>query len=186
MGTRAGLWLAAALYMAPAVTLAAEEHSDAHGDGHAGHPHHVSLTVGAADNGHLDETGFSVGAEYRYALNERFAIGPMLDYTTYDHENTTLLVAALFWRPDGGRFQLFGGPGVEFVDAEHHASPVTPVPLSSAANEGGDSDDSEFAFRLGAGYDVPLGRFSLTPLISADFIDGHTTWVYGVGLGFGF
>jgi opacity protein-like surface antigen len=182
MGNCTGLFLAAALCAMPTMTLAAEEHGDAHGDGHSSHLHHVSLTVGAADNGHLDETGFSVGAEYRYALNERFAIGPMLDYTTYDHENTTLLVAALFWRPDGGRFQLFGGPGVEFVDAEHHASPETPVPLASAEDE----DDSEFAFRIGAGYDVPLGRFSLTPLISADFIDGHTTWVYGIALGFGF
>jgi opacity protein-like surface antigen len=163
---------------------AAGKYSGTHGDGHAGHPHHVSLTVGAADNGHLDETGLSIGAEYRYALNERFAIGPMLDYTTYDHETTTLLVAALFWRPHGGRFQLFGGPGIEFVEAEHHSTPVTPVPLSSAAEA--DEDDSEFAFRLGAGYDLPLGKFSLTPLVSADFIDGHTTWVYGIALGFGF
>lgn len=186
MGPRACLWLAAVLSVAPAVTLAAEEHGDAHGDGHAGHPHHVSLTVGMADNGHLDETGLSIGAEYRYALNERFAIGPMLDYTTYDHETTTLLVAALFWRPHGGRFQVFGGPGVEFVDAEHRSTHVTPVPLSSSSNEGGDSDDSQFALRLGAGYDFPLGTLSLTPLISADFIDGHTTWVYGVALGVGF
>jgi hypothetical protein len=170
--------------MAPVVTLAAEDHDDSQGDGHSSPLHHVSLTVGAADNGHLDETGLSVGAEYRYALNERFAIGPMLDYTTYDHEETTLLVAALFWRPHGGRFQLFGGPGVEFVEAEHRASPVTPAPLSSAAET--DEDDSEFAFRLGAGYDLPLGKLSLTPLVSADFIDGHTTWVYGVALGFGF
>jgi hypothetical protein len=185
MRTHAGLLLAAALSVAPAVILAAEEHGDAHGDGHSSHLHHVSLTLGAADNGHLDETGFAIGAEYRYALNDRFAIGPMLDYTTYDHEETTLLVAALFWRPHGGRFQLFGGPGVEFVQAEQHASPVTPVPLASAASAE-DEDDSEFAVRLGAGYDVPVGRLSLTPLISADLIDGHTTWVYGIALGVGF
>lgn len=183
MRTRPDLLVAAVLCALPAVALAAGEHDDALGDAHAGHHHHVSLTVGAADNGLLNETGFSIGAEYRYALNEQFAIGPMLDYTTYDHETTTLLVAALFWRPNGGRFQLFGGPGVEFVDAErHHASPVTPLPLSSAK----DADDSEFAFRLGAGYDLPLGTLSLTPLISADFIDGHTTWVYGIALGVGF
>ncbi|HEX5638960.1 MAG TPA: hypothetical protein VFX81_04090 [Burkholderiaceae bacterium] len=182
MRTRAGLFLAATLCAAPVVTLAAEEHGDAHGDGHSSHLHHVSLTLGAADNGHLDETGLSIGAEYRYGLNERFAIGPMLDYTTYDHETTTLLVAALFWRPHGGRFQVFGGPGVEYVDAEHHATPVTPVALSSAEAD----DDSEFALRLGAGYDFPIGKLSLTPLISADFIDGHTTWVYGIGLGYGF
>jgi hypothetical protein len=110
----------------------------------------------------------------------------MLDYTTYDHEETTLLVAALFWRPHGGRFQLFGGPGIEFVEAEeHHSAPVTPVPLSSAASAE-DEGDSEFAFRIGAGYDIPLGRLSLTPLISADFMDGHATWVYGAALGVGF
>jgi hypothetical protein len=40
--------------------------------------------------------------------------------------------------------------------------------------------------RLGAGYDFPIGRLSLTPLINADFIDGHTTWVYGIALGYGF
>jgi opacity protein-like surface antigen len=185
MRNRQGLLLAALLCAAPAVTIAAEEDGDAHGDGHSSHLHHVSLTVGAADNGHLDETGFSVGAEYRYALNERFAIGPMLDYTTYDHEETTLLVAALFWRPYAGRFQLFGGPGVEFVNAEHQSTHVTPVPLSSSV-KAEDDDDSEFAWRLGAGYDVPVGKLSLTPLVSADFIDGHTTWVYGIALGYGF
>ena len=110
----------------------------------------------------------------------------MLDYTTYDHEETTLLVAALFWRPFGQRFQVFGGPGIEYVDAEHHAAPETPVPLSSAAAGHDGDDDSEFAFRLGAGYEVPLGRFSLTPLVTADLIDGRTTWVYGVAFGYGF
>jgi hypothetical protein len=38
--------------------------------------------LGAADNGHQGETGFAVGAEYRYARNERFAIGSTLDCTT--------------------------------------------------------------------------------------------------------
>jgi hypothetical protein len=57
MRTRAGLSLAAALCMVPAVTLAAEGYRDTHGDGQSSHVHHVSLTLGAAENGHLDEKG---------------------------------------------------------------------------------------------------------------------------------
>ena len=66
------------------------------------------------------------------------------------------------------------GPGLEGSTEEPEA--------------GGESESTtEFALRLGAGYEFELGgRFTLTPEINADLIGGHVTWVYGLSFGVGF
>ena len=166
--------LFAVLCVAVAATLAAGTPalaSDTHG-GHAAHPHHVSLMLGAADNHDLHETGFTIGASYRYSVAPRFAVGPMIDFAFYDHETTTLLVAAVFWKP-AGNLVLLAGPGVEFAHVD-----------DSAGHEGG--TESEFAFRIGAGYELHAGGLTVTPVIGTDFVNGHTTVVYAVEFGIGF
>ena len=145
--------------------------SETHGS-QAAHPHHVSLMLGAADNHHLDETGFTIGASYRRTVAPKVAVGPMIDFAFYDHETTTLLVAAAFWKP-AGNLILLAGPGVEFVHVD-----------DAVGHEGG--TEREFAFRLGAGYEFHAGGLTITPGIGTDFVDGHTTVVYAVAFGFGF
>jgi hypothetical protein len=169
----------------PAVTGPAPHAADAHGHaaGHGSHKHHVSVLLGAAHNGHIDETGFTIGAGYRYALSDRFAIGPMVDFAFYDSENTALLVGALFWKPVGNLL-LVAGPGVEWVDEKDHGH--DPHASRSASVEGEGSSGGQFAFRVGAAYELHAGRLAISPAVGADVIDGHTTMVYAVSFGLGF
>jgi transcription elongation factor GreB len=134
-------------------------------------------------NGHIEETGFTIGAGYRYALSDRFAIGPMVDFAFYDSENTALLVGALFWKPVGNLL-LVAGPGVEWVDEKDHGH--DPHASRSAAVEGEGSSGGQFAFRVGAAYELHAGRLAISPAVGADVIDGHTTMVYAVSFGLGF
>jgi hypothetical protein len=153
-----------------------------HGAGHGPHEHHVSVLLGAAHNGHIDETGFTIGASYRYALSDRFAFGPMLDFAFYDSESTALLVGALFWKPVGNLL-LVAGPGVEWVDEKSHGHDAQ---SSRSAEGGGEETGGKFAFRLGAGYEFHAGRLAISPAVGADFVDGHATMIYAVSFGLGF
>lgn len=170
----------------PAVAGPPAPHTDdAHGHaaGHGSHKHHVSVLLGAAHNGHIDETGFTIGVGCRYALSDRFAIGPMADFAFYDSENTSLLVAALFWRPVGSLL-LVAGPGVEWVDEKGHGHDAHAG--RSAEGGGEESSGGRFAFRVGAAYELHAGKLTISPAVGADFIDGHTTTVYAVSFGLGF
>jgi hypothetical protein len=171
---------------APAGPPAAHASGHAHGADHGAHKHHFSYLAGLSDNGAIDETAFTIGAGYRYALNDHFAIGPSVDFAFYDHEDTTLLLAALYWKPAGGLL-LMAGTGVELVDYKG-SSPGSShdAHAAAAASESAHEDESKFAFRVGAGYEMHVGGVTLTPALGADFIDGHTTLVYAVAVGFGF
>jgi hypothetical protein len=46
--------------------------------------------------------------------------------------------------------------------------------------------DVEFAMRLGAGYQFPIGRFTIGPEFNADLVDGEPTYVIGLSFGWGF
>ena len=183
--------LAGGLALAPAAGAqdhppAPSGHGVAHGAAHGAHKHHFSYLVGLSDNGHLDEASFTIGAGYRYALNDRFAVGPSIDHAFYDHEDTTLLIAAFWWKPTAS-LQLFAGPGVEFVDydeSSHGSAHDTHAAVS--ASESATEDESKFAFRVGAGYELHVKGVTVMPMVAADFIDGHTTMVYAVDVGFGF
>lgn len=171
---------------APAGPAAAHASGHAHAADHGAHKHHFSYLAGLSDNGAIDETAFTMGAGYRYALDDRFAIGASVDFAFYDHEDTTLLLAALYWKPAGGLL-LMAGPGVELVDYKG-SSPGSShdTHAAAAAPESVHGDKSKFAFRMGAGYELHAGRVSIMPFVAADFIDGHTTMVYAVDVGFGF
>jgi hypothetical protein len=140
------------------------------------HQHYVGLLTGVVRNGGINETALTIGASYRYRVAERFAIGPMVDFASYDDEDTLLVVAAAFWNPVG-RLLLVGGPGVEFIDAD---------PGAIARSAGGGGRSREFAVRAGAGYEFHAGPLDITPAVGVDLIDGETTVLYVVGLTYGF
>ena len=155
------------------------------------HPHHLSFLMGAAHNTHLDEAAFTFGATYRYALAERFAVGPMAEFAFFDSETTTLLIAGVFWKPVGD-LVLLAGPGVEFIthkgssDDSHADSSDEGHASGSGHGEDEEGTKAEAAFRVGAGYEFHVGPLTLTPGLAADFVDSHVTMVYAVSVGVGF
>jgi len=41
-------------------------------------------------------------------------------------------------------------------------------------------------WRIGAGWDFPVGQYSIAPNINYDITDEHELWVLGVAIGRGF
>ncbi len=139
--------------------------------------HHAAVFVGATSNLYAKHTDFTIGLDYEYRLNKFFGVGFIGDYVMAD-KSETLLMAGLFYHPIAS-LKLYTGNGIAIVteveeDTQHNE------------NEGEEKSVSYYAFRLGTGYDFHITNFSITPTISWDLINGHSSIVYGLSFGIGF
>ena len=129
------------------------------------HPHHISLLVAGTDDD--EETAFTLGVDYEYRVSEFLGLGAVLEYATEDIDATTALVVAdlHIWR--GLAIQT--GPGVERIDGDD-----------------GNSDETEAIYRIGALYELEVGRYTVSPQIHYDFSSGEDAVVFGLAFGFSF
>lgn len=65
------------------------------------------------------------------------------------------------------------GPGIEILHEENE-------------HNGETESKTEFLFRVGTGYDIHLGMFTISPSIDIDFLRSTTTLVWGVNFGLSF
>ena len=121
------------------------------------HPHHVAVFIGGSDT-EVDGSGFTIGLDYEYRLSKLFGVGAMVEYADIDHSAWIIGVPFVLHPWKGLRLQAM--PGVEFID-----------------------DHSNFLFRAGIGYDIPVGDWSLTPSFNVDFVSGHENLIFGVAIG---
>jgi len=118
--------------------------------------HAIALFIGGATSTEDDgATGFALGGEYEYLFYSRLGIGALVELATGDVRDVVVL-APLTLHPFGG-LALRVAPGAEITDG-----------------------DTEFAFRLGIGYDIPVGPLSVAPDFNADLVRGDWTYVYGL------
>jgi hypothetical protein len=117
---------------------------------------------GAVRDEHETESGFAGGVDYEYRFARLVGAGLLVEAATGDLREVLVAVPVFLhpWR------------GLRFV-----AAPGAEIP--------GDGE-AEFAMRLGVGYQVPVGRFTIGPEFNADLIDGTPTYVVGMGFGVGF
>jgi hypothetical protein len=134
----------------------------------------VELFVGGVTETEESASGFGFGIEYNRRLSRRWSIGvEAIELSTTDVTRNWLIVFPVYFHLTEG-LGVKAGPGLE-------GSKEKP-------EDGGESESTtQFALRLGAGYEFELGeRFTLTPEINADLIGGNVTWVYGVSFGLKF
>lgn len=133
------------------------------------HNHHTAIFIGATNNQHAGHTDFTLGTDYEYRLpfaNHQFGTGFFGEIVFADHKETIIGVPLIFHPTSALKF--LAGAGLIFAEDHHGES------------------ESHFLTRLGTGYDFHLGNFSLSPTFNADFVDGHTSLVYGISIGTGF
>jgi hypothetical protein len=158
-----------ALLAPTTISLAGEKAGSATVAAQADHlpHHHLAIFVGYGSetkSGHEDENGFALGLEWEYRFHEKWGPGAVVEVLGQDTIRDVILVVPISFHP-GGHWRLFAGPGIEFT-----------------------SKKDKFAFRLGAGYEIPIGsHWSLAPEIYVDLIEsGENTWVGGLALGYEF
>jgi len=112
------------------------------------------------EDGEDGENAFAVGVAHEYRLFRYVGVGVFAEYAA-DPLGTWSFGTPLFLHPWlGFRIQL--APGLELDDG-----------------------DAEFLFRAGLAYEFELSEhWRLLPELNADFVDGTTSVVYGVTLGY--
>ena len=122
--------------------------------------HHIAVSLG---NTHTEENedAFTIGLDYEYRLSSLVGVGVLGEYATEDLN--TWVVGGPFALHPGAGWRLVAMPGIEIAD-----------------------DETEFLFRVGAGYEFEIERFTLMPEVNADFVDGETNLFFGASLGLKF
>lgn len=149
----------------------------ARGRGRAGAKPRVDLP--GRDDGHgRRETSFTVGADYERRLSEVFGIGALVDLALGNTKRTALLGIPVFLHLIGA-LELHAAPAIEFADERGEGD----------TGEGSSDVESttNFAVRVGAGYEFELGQLTVAPQVNVDFISGESaSIVYGLAFGVGF
>lgn len=158
-----------------------EEHGEEHGGRHW-HTNDVGIFLGATDE-HGHDTEFTWGLEYRRMFAKRWAIGGLFDYAGGGLRNA-FLAPSVTWLPVG-RLQLTAAPGVEFHRGRGSSEDCGCTRGFKSDDSGGhggvDEDATYFVFRLGAGWNFPVGEnYAITPQINLDLVEGEKVWVYGL------
>jgi hypothetical protein len=151
-----------------AIPLAAEESAPGHPAEHHAIHHHGAIFLGTTHSFYAEHTDFTLGAEYELRFSDRIGAGLFAEMVFAAHQEQLVGIPLLVHFHN---LKLFAGPGMVFIQAEHHGHKET---------------HSEFLVRTGAGYDIHLGSASISPTFSLDFINGHLYAVPGIGFGIGF
>jgi len=142
----------------PQLSLSAEDH-------HGPKKHIVGVFLGlTSGNGHSDKT---IGLEYEYRFDEMFGVGVVVEHIPDAHggDGASLYMGQVHLHPYKD-LRLSGGYGREKV---HH--------------EGTHAED---VLRLGVAYDFHFDGFGIAPTFNLDWIDGHTSKVFGIVVNKGF
>ena len=156
--------LLAALSLQVTPAFAEAPHANAHHRND--HPHHLSVFVGETEfEGDKDKSGFTLGIDYEYRVNDLIGLGTVAEYAYGDIDALTVLAVADIHITH--RFIIQTGPGYEWVD--------------------NNSKDNSWVYRVGALYEFNLGRFTVSPQAHWDFHDAtDDALVLGLAVGMAF
>ena len=151
-----------ALTQVPGQASAVETMHETHAAHHG--PNIVEFFLGATNADHRghNETVFSLGAQYRYAINPTVSVGVLAEYANDPLDLWVVGIPFVFNLGDTN-WQLTAMPGAEIEDSHE-----------------------EFLFRAGIGYEFEMTGYSLKPEINVDWVDGEAAFVGGVSIGFRF
>jgi hypothetical protein len=137
------------------------------------HRNAVELFLGGVTETDDSSTGLGVGLGYVRHLSSRWGLGVTGELSTSDVSRDWLAIVPVYLFPVGG-LALLAGPAIEGSEEK--------------PEDGGEAErTTNVGVRFGAAWEFELGkRFTLSPEVNLDVIDGGTTWVYGLAVGVGF
>ncbi|MES0490636.1 MAG: hypothetical protein ABUK01_11620 [Leptospirales bacterium] len=151
-----------------ATGLYAEDGEEVHQNEHADHANHLGIFLGATSHlGAHGTTVFTAGLDYERKFVPLFGAGILFDFPfeSENYEFAMIVAVPLSLHPFAG-LKVTVAPGIEYA---HSAT--------------------EFLLRAGLGYDIAIGKYTLTPTLSYDYVfSAHPTsaLVYGLTIGRGF
>jgi hypothetical protein len=138
--------------------------------------HEVLIFGGATDD--RGEWATTWGAEYGYSFMDNYAVGVFIDRA--EGQLRSSVVGMAFWARVVKGFGVMFGPGVEYLDEAH-------VEDGEDGSHGEEGSNRHFLARFGVGYSFHVGkRYTLMPVVHADFVDKRVIWVTGLNFGIRF
>ena len=133
----------------------------------------VELFIGGVTETDESATGLGVGLGYVRHLSTMWGLGVSGELSNTDVSRDWVIIIPVYFYPTGG-LVLWTGPLIEGSE--------------DVPEDGGDSERStNLGVRLGTAWEFEVGeRFTLSPEVNLDLIDGSVTWVYGLSFGVGF
>jgi hypothetical protein len=133
-------------------------------------PNHAALFLGATRSTQLDETDFTLGGDYLRRAGERWSVG-MFAEAVFAHHTNWVLGPQFRWHLRR-KLWIAAEPALELAKEEE---------------EGHEPErEARAIFRIGTGYELEIGRWSLEPNLSVDVSKEKPAWVFGVSVGRGF
>lgn len=132
------------------------------------HPNHLAVFIGATTNPEAEQTNFTLGIDYEYKVGEKTGIGVLGEAIFAEHKEIIIGIP-LFYHLQ--KVKLFVAPGILSTTEEddHETEKVV-----------------KGLVRIGTSFDIDVSGVSIAPTLSADFIDGNISLIYGIGIGKGF
>jgi len=130
------------------------------------HKHHFGLFLGGAtrfEEHHDNETGFTIGLDYEYKPLPKWGVGALVEGVAFGDNHRDLAFA--------------------FPVSFH---PIEPLKLAAGPGFETSGSHTEFMVRVSAAYGFEIGKFTLSPEIAVDFVEGAQTLVFGFSIGRGF
>lgn len=145
----------------------------------------IALVVAGTREREEEATSFTIGAEYERRLSRRFGIVGELEYVR--GPGSWVFAMPVVFRPVGGGFKLFAGPGLErrTVHEAHEEH-------EGASQSGETEHEALFLWRVGTGYTWEFDeRYAVGPSFYLDFVreapgEWGRAFVFGVSVGIAF
>lgn len=160
-----------------------DTHHDEKHDTHHAHKHHIAIFGGAASNFSHHETKPGVGLDYEYRISAPFGIGAVAEVEFTDKESY-LASIPVFYHPING-LKIYAGPAVLSAVEHHEAEDTHADPHTTTHVEDDPQRKTSYGGRVGAAYDLHLGKVSIGPTVSYVFGNSNAL-VYGINIGMGF
>ncbi len=144
------------------------------------HPNHIAIFTGATTKLEgKNDTDFTLGADYvrRFSKSGLLGIGLFGEAIFADH--TEWLFGIPLYLYPLHNFWLRAGPAIEIHEKKKKSE-------SAMSGKSKTETDVEFVLRTGLGYDIEVGRFTIAPNLSFDFLRNKTSMVWGLNFGKGF
>ncbi len=179
----------------------AHEQEEEHVSGHGHEKNEIALFVGGTRRLKFedDETGLTLGIEYQRVIGDRAALIVLFEGSGGNIERDWIGLVEIGYRPFNGWAEMifFGlGTGLEVarideaaLEADSHggSGAHTEQPAASAEEAQEDREtELEPVVRLGFGYTVHVGSFSLIPQVNFDVVADDVALVAGIGIGYRF
>ncbi len=166
--------IVALLLAGPKLLSAQQSHEEGASNSAHFHPNHAAAFVGATSELRgSKKTHFTLGADYvrRFGARGQWGVGGFAEVIF--HEPTEWLFGASGYFFPTHALWIQAAGGVEFYQGGHGGD----EPAETKAS---------FLLRFGAGYNIELPGFTLTPVALLDLVRDTETLVWGVSVGKGF